>query len=94
MKEKVYIEGKVIEAYIADTFFKRLTGYMFRKRPHHEAILFKPCNSIHTFFMFFNIDVYLLDENMNVIKKIKNLTPWKILPPMKGVKYVLEVPAT
>lgn len=44
--------------------------------------------------MFFNIDVYLLDENMNVIKKIKNLTPWKILPPMKGVKYVLEVPAT
>lgn len=33
MKEKIYIEGKVVEAYIADTFFKRLTGYMFRKNP-------------------------------------------------------------
>ncbi|MCX7903850.1 MAG: DUF192 domain-containing protein [Caloramator sp.] len=94
MKERIFIEGKIIEAYVADTFFKRLLGYMFRKRPHHGAILLKPCNSIHTFFMFFNIDVYLLDENMNVIKKIENVPPWKIIPPMKGVKYILEVPAS
>ena len=79
-----------INVFIADSFIKRLFGYMFRKKPHHEAIMLKPCNSIHTFFMKFNIDVLFLDDRMQVIKKIENLRPGQIATKVKGAKTVIE----
>ena len=63
----------VSNIFVADTFLKRLMGYMFRKEPHHEALMIKPCNSIHTFFMKFNIDVIFVNKNMEVIKNVENL---------------------
>lgn len=79
-----------VEAYVADTFIKRLFGYMFRREPHHEAIIFDPCSSIHTFFMRFDIDVLFVDENMIIIKKVENLKPWKVIFPVKNCRYVIE----
>ncbi len=78
------------EMLIADSFFKRLLGYMFVKSPHYEAILIKPCDSIHTFFMRFPIDVLFVNENMEVIKKIEGLKPWKVILPQRGCKMVIE----
>lgn len=75
---------------IADSFMKRFFGYMFRKKPHHNAILFKPCNSIHSFFMRFNIDVIFLNENMKIVKKIDNLKRGKVIMPVKEGKVVVE----
>jgi hypothetical protein len=63
---------------------------MFRKNPHHDAILLKPCNSIHTFYMKFSIDVLFLNEQMQVIKKIENLRPGKIITKVRGAKIVIE----
>ena len=80
----------IIDVFIADSYSKRLLGYMFRKKPHHTAIMLKPCNSIHTFFMKFNIDVLFLDEHMQVIKKIENLMPGKIVTKVRGAKMVIE----
>ena len=79
-----------IDIFIADSYFKRLIGYMFRKQPHHGAILFTPCNSIHTFFMKFNIDVLFLNEHMQVIKKVERLRPGKVVPTVMGAKVVIE----
>ncbi|EYE89528.1 hypothetical protein Q428_01695 [Fervidicella metallireducens AeB] len=59
---------------------------------HHEAILFKPCNSIHTFFMKFNIDVLFLDKNMVVIKKIEGLEKGKVAY-VKDASFVIEAGA-
>jgi uncharacterized membrane protein (UPF0127 family) len=81
------------DLYIADSFFKRFMGYMFQKEPKYEAILIKPCNSIHTFFMRFNIDVFFVDEHMQVIKIVKNLSPGKVIFPVKGACAVVEVKA-
>ena len=80
----------VLNIFVADTFVERLLGYMFRKKPHKQAIIFEPCNSMHTFFMKFNIDVLFLDENMEVIKMVKNLRPGKMIMPVIGAKSVLE----
>ena len=80
----------IIDVFMADSYFKRLTGYMFRKKPHHGAILFTPCNSIHTFFMKFNIDVLFLNEHMQVIKKIEGLTQGKVVNMVIGAKMVIE----
>ena len=88
VKNLVYNLEIIAEIFIADTFIKRFLGYMFRKKPHYEAILIKPCNSIHTFFMKFNIDVLFVNENMEVIKKIDSLKPGKIIMPQKRVKWL------
>lgn len=76
--------------FLADTFVERFMGYMFRKEPHHKAIMFKPCNSIHTFFMRFSIDVIFINEDMEVIKKIENLKPRKVVFPVKTAIMVIE----
>lgn len=90
VKNLVYNLEIIAEISIADNFIKRFLGYMFRKKPHYEAILIKPCNSIHTFFMRFPIDVLFIDENMEVIKKIDGLKPGKIIMPQKRCKMVIE----
>ena len=82
----------IYELYVADTFIKRLMGYMFRKIPHHEAIMIKPCSSIHTYFMRFDIDVYFINENFEVISKIEALKPWKVVLPVRGAVNVIEIP--
>lgn len=85
-----YEEEVQVNIFLADTFMKRFMGYMFRKDPHYEAIMIKPCNSIHTFFMRFDIDVIFLDENMEVIKKVEALKPGNVIMPVKGAKIVVE----
>lgn len=85
-----YNDETILYVFIADSFTKRLFGYMFRRKPHHDAILLNPCNSIHTFFMKFNIDVLFLNEHMQVIKKIENLRPGQIVTKVKGAKMVIE----
>ena len=84
----------ISNVFIADTFIKRFLGYMFRKKPHHEAIMIMPCNSIHTFFMKFHIDVLFLDEEMKVIKKLENLKGGRIILPVRGAKSVIEAGAS
>lgn len=80
------------EIYIADTFLKRLTGYMFQKKPRYSYILITPCNSVHTVFMKFDIDVLFLDKNMKVIKILRELKPGRIVMPIKEAVTVIEAP--
>lgn len=83
-------EMEILQVFFADSFSKKLLGYMFRKTPHYEAILFEGCNSIHTFFMRFSIDVLFLDARLQVIKKVENLQRGIVILPVKGACYVLE----
>ncbi len=90
VKDLVYDSRIKAEVFVADTFIKRFSGFMFRKTPHHEAILIKPCNSIHTFFMRFPIDVLFINENMEVVKKLDALKPGSMVMPQKNCKFVIE----
>lgn len=75
----------------ARKFEDRLFGLMFKKNINH-GLLFKNCRSIHTFFMFEEIDVIATDKNDNIIKKYKGLKPWKILIAPKNTKNIYELP--
>ena len=84
-KIKMHIEGapssapffKEIEILIADSFFTRLAGLMFRKKlPAATGLLLAPCNSVHMCFMRFAIDVIYLDKDYKILKVVKNLRPW------------------
>ena len=83
--QKMYIEGapasapflKEIDVMVADSFFTRLAGLMFRQKlPPATGLLLVPCNSVHMCFMRFAIDVVYIDKEYKIIKVVKNLRPW------------------
>ena len=76
--------------YECNTFIKKLKGLMFKKNINY-GLMFKKCNSIHTFFMKQNIDVIFLDKNNNIIKRYNNITKNKILI-CKDAFQVIEIP--
>ena len=75
----------------ANSFYNKFMGLMFKKNINY-GLLLKNTNGIHTFFMRENIDVILYDKDMNVVKEIKNVKPWRVILPKKGVKHTLEIP--
>lgn len=79
---------------IAGNPWARFWGLMGRKSiAPHEALLIKPCSSIHTFFMRFPIDVAFVDRSGTVVKTRQALKPWRVLLGGKGAHAVLELPA-
>ncbi len=63
---------------IADGFWLRLVGWQFRAMPAADAgLLLVPCNSLHTCFVRFPIDVVFLDEQGAVLAIRRNLRPWR-----------------
>ena len=76
---------------IADTFWRRALGLMGRKAfAADEAILIRPCNSVHTCMMRFEIDVAFCDEDGKVLKVIESLRPWRFVIGPKGSRFVVE----
>ena len=72
-------DGRVYNLHVADNFFKRALGLMFRDIGKNEGMIFfykrrKP--HIHTFFMRFPIDVIFL-EDKEVVEVVRNLKPWR-----------------
>lgn len=89
---KNQILGRQVER--ADTFWLRLKGLMGRKNfPPGSGLLISPCNSIHTFFMNFPIDVIFLDSEKKVIFLREEVTPSKLVFPVKEAVQVVELPA-
>ena len=87
-------DGKLLVAkcYVARSFFSRFFGLMGRKQiAGDEGILFPKCNSIHTFFMRFPIDVLLVSPDGKVVEVKEGLRPWRMLMPRRGVKHVVEL---
>ncbi len=82
----------VASCQIARSFFSRFLGLMGRPSlSTNEAILFPRCNSIHTFFMRFPIDVVFLSQEGHVVSFIASLAPWRMLLPQKKAKHTLEL---
>lgn len=79
------------EMKIADTFWKRFMGLMFRKELKPGAGLkIEPCSNIHTFNMRFPIDVLFLSEDHRVLKVITGMEPGKVSAAVKSSRYVIE----
>ena len=82
----------IAKCFLAVNFFARFLGLMGRPSlPQDEAILFPQCNSIHTFFMRFPIDVVFLSKEGQVVSLIRGLAPWRMLMPRPRAKHTLEL---
>lgn len=76
----------------ADTFRARLVGLLGREGLAEEAGLWiVPCNSVHSLFMAFPIDIVYLDRGLRVLK-VCRLPPWRVAPWVPGAHSVLELP--
>lgn len=80
---------------LANTFFTRLRGLMFRRRrlAPTEALWLRPCNGVHTFWMLFAIDVIFLDRELRIVKLVENMRPFRVTRPHLAARSVLEMPA-
>jgi uncharacterized membrane protein (UPF0127 family) len=81
------------EAIMADRLFPRIKGLLGRKNFRQgEAIIITPCNSIHTFFMGFPIDVLFVNKNNLVVKAISAMPPGRLTPIYFNACFVIELP--
>ncbi|HKW99971.1 MAG TPA: DUF192 domain-containing protein [Bryobacteraceae bacterium] len=80
-------------AEIADTSAKRRTGLLKHTglKPG-EGLWIVPCESVHSFFMKFTIDVVYLDRKHRVKKVRSEMVPWRISGCLTAHS-VLELPA-
>lgn len=82
------------KAQIANTPLLRLKGLLGRRGLEQgEGLIIEPCNSIHTCFMRFPIDVLFLDKNYKIVSLTSNLSPWRLFGALFSGKIVLELPA-
>lgn len=90
---KVYFGEKVLwdKVVIADSFFTRLRGLMWKKNlAEGEGLLIKGCNQVHSFNMRFPIDVLFLSKQMEVLN-ITTMQPGEVGEKTKNAVCVLEV---
>ncbi|WP_188207726.1 DUF192 domain-containing protein [Alkalibacillus aidingensis] len=84
----------VNELSVADTFWKRFKGLMFKRGLNSGyGLHIKPCQSVHTFFMKFNIDVIYVNDKLEVVGLDKGLTPNRVGKVRKNAQSVIEVSA-
>ena len=79
---------------VADGFFDRFLGLMFRKRLDEGCgLLLVPCSQIHTFSMKFAIDAVFLDKNNVILMIEKEMKPWRAGKNVAASAKVLELNA-
>jgi len=78
---------------VADSSAKRRTGLLKHERlAPGEGLWIVPCESVHTFFMKFPIDLVYLDKRHKVRKVRSAVPPWR-LSACLFAHSVLELPA-
>ena len=85
-------DSEVLHAVEADTFWARMRG--LHARPPlsgNQALVIRPCSSVHTYRMKYSIDVAFLD-GYGVIQKLVALPPGR-MSWCRGARIVIEMRA-
>ena len=93
---RVSYNNKVLSEKIllAETLSTRLIGLMFKKEiSGGDGLLIEPCNSIHTCFMRYPLDIAFINRKNEVVKIIRNLKPWRMTWIYFRANKTLELPA-
>jgi uncharacterized membrane protein (UPF0127 family) len=76
---------------MAASLWARTKGLIGRDHlPKDQALWILRCNSIHTFFMKFPIDLVFIDRDMIVRKTFKGVGPGRVVLPVWRAKSVIE----
>ena len=78
---------------VADTSEKRRTGLLKHQGLEPgEGLWIRPCESVHTFFMKFPIDLVYLDRKRTVRKVRHAVRPWRMSACLSAHS-IIELPA-
>lgn len=81
-------------ATLADTPLSRIKGLLGKREfLRGQAMILRPCNSIHTFFMTFAIDVLFVNKSHQIVKTLSDLSPFKLSNICFKSSYAVELPA-
>jgi uncharacterized membrane protein (UPF0127 family) len=90
-KTRNSILGEAVD--VADTSQKRRVGLLKHERLEPgEGLWIVPCESVHTFFMKFAIDLVYLDRKHRVRKVRNAVPPWRMSACLPAHS-ILELPA-
>lgn len=79
---------------VADNILARLVGLGFiRDFPEGKGLLLEPCNSVHTFWPAFPIDVVFLSADGRILRTCPDLAHMRLSPVVWAARSVLELPA-
>ncbi len=79
---------------IANNIFSRLKGLLGTKSLKEcSALIIKPCSSIHTYFMQYDIDVIFVDKQNKVLAALDGMAPFKISKVYFNAAFCIEFPA-
>ncbi len=79
---------------VATRAWARMRGLLGREGLElGSALVIEPCNSIHTFFMKFSIDVLFIDREGQVLGVYETLPPWRLTRLYSRANGVVELPA-
>lgn len=79
---------------VADNVVSRNVGLLKHESlPKGNGLWIKRCNSIHTFFMRFPIDVIFIDKRYKVVSVYRDLKPWRVTRLHFKASSVIELPA-
>jgi uncharacterized membrane protein (UPF0127 family) len=78
---------------VADSSAKRSKGLLGRKSlSPGEGLWILPCESVHTFWMRFSIDLIYLDRQKRIRRLVSAVPPWRISACFSAHS-VIELPA-
>lgn len=79
---------------IAQDFFSRSKGLIGTvDLAESEGLWILRCNSIHTCFMSFAIDCVFLNRELQVVRIVKSVKPWRMVLPIWKAQTVVEMKA-
>lgn len=82
------------QAILAGTPFKRIKGLLGRKGLEKgQALILRPCTSIHTLFMSFALDILFVNKDSKVVKAISSIKPFRITGVYFSSSFAIELPA-
>ncbi len=86
--------GKVISQreMVCDSFFSQARGLMLRGK--RNLVMVFPSErkiSLHMFFVFYAIDVLIVDSAMKIVEIKRNLKPFRVWNSSQKGKYVIEL---
>ena len=86
-------DARVLSIRLAATWFSRAIGLLATPRLDDPCGLWiVPCNSVHTFWMRYAIDVVFVDARGVVMKVVPMLKPWRMAG-CRGARATLELRA-
>ncbi|MDA1003897.1 MAG: DUF192 domain-containing protein [Chloroflexi bacterium] len=88
------IGDQAVAATVADTWWARARGLLFRPPPASgDGLLLTRCSSVHTWLMRAPIDVAYLDRELVIVKLAPRLRPWRFSWCARGARHTLELAA-